>query len=86
MNDADLAFASIEEVGELFRKRKLSPVELTQLILAASSSSIPSLTLTLPSLRSSPSLRQKKPNASSSHRAAAEATATAGLYTASPFL
>ena len=33
MNDADLAFASIEEVGELFRKRKLSPVELTQLIL-----------------------------------------------------
>jgi len=34
MNDAGLAFASIEEVGKLFRKRKLSPVELTKLILA----------------------------------------------------
>jgi aspartyl-tRNA(Asn)/glutamyl-tRNA(Gln) amidotransferase subunit A len=34
MNDTDLAFASIEEVGKLFRKRKLSPVELTKLVLA----------------------------------------------------
>jgi len=34
MNDADLAFASIEEVGKLFRKRKLAPVELTKLMLA----------------------------------------------------
>jgi aspartyl-tRNA(Asn)/glutamyl-tRNA(Gln) amidotransferase subunit A len=34
MNDTDLAFASIEEVGRLFRKRKLSPVELTKLMLA----------------------------------------------------
>ena len=34
MNDTDLAFASIEEVASLFRKRKLSPVELTRLILA----------------------------------------------------
>jgi hypothetical protein len=25
MNDTDLAFASIEEVARLFRKRKLSP-------------------------------------------------------------
>ena len=33
MNDTDLAFASIEEVGKLFRKRKLSPVELTKLML-----------------------------------------------------
>src|SRR3989440_5159047 len=33
MNDADLAFASIEEVGKLFRKRKLSPVELAKLML-----------------------------------------------------
>jgi aspartyl-tRNA(Asn)/glutamyl-tRNA(Gln) amidotransferase subunit A len=32
--DTDLAFASIEEVARLFRKRKLSPVELTKLILA----------------------------------------------------
>lgn len=32
--DTDLAFASIEEVGKLFRKRKLSPVELTELMLA----------------------------------------------------
>lgn len=32
--DNDLAFASIDEVGKLFRKRKLSPVELTKLILA----------------------------------------------------
>jgi aspartyl-tRNA(Asn)/glutamyl-tRNA(Gln) amidotransferase subunit A len=32
-NDTDLAFASIEEVASLFRKRKLSPVELTKLIL-----------------------------------------------------
>jgi len=29
-----LAFASIEEIGKLFRKRKLSPVELTKLMLA----------------------------------------------------
>jgi aspartyl-tRNA(Asn)/glutamyl-tRNA(Gln) amidotransferase subunit A len=34
MTDADLAFASIEEVARLFRKRKLSPVELTKLMLA----------------------------------------------------
>jgi len=33
MNDTDLAFASIEEVARLFRKRKLSPVELTKLML-----------------------------------------------------
>ena len=34
MNDTDLAFASIDEIGNLFRKRKLSPVELTKLMLA----------------------------------------------------
>ena len=34
MNDTDLAFASIEEIGKLFRKRKLSPVELAKLMLA----------------------------------------------------
>jgi aspartyl-tRNA(Asn)/glutamyl-tRNA(Gln) amidotransferase subunit A len=34
MNDAGLAFASIEEIGKLFRKRKFSPVELTKLMLA----------------------------------------------------
>jgi aspartyl-tRNA(Asn)/glutamyl-tRNA(Gln) amidotransferase subunit A len=32
--DADLAFASIEEVASLYRKRKLSPLELTRLMLA----------------------------------------------------
>jgi len=34
LNDTDLAFASIEEVGKLFRKRKLSPVELASVMLA----------------------------------------------------
>ena len=34
MTDADLPFASIETVAALFRKRKLSPVELTKLMLA----------------------------------------------------
>lgn len=34
MTDADLAFASIEQIGKLFRTRKLSPVELTKLLLA----------------------------------------------------
>ena len=34
MNDTDLAFAAIEEIGKLFRKRKLSPLELTKLMLA----------------------------------------------------
>jgi aspartyl-tRNA(Asn)/glutamyl-tRNA(Gln) amidotransferase subunit A len=34
MTDTDLAFASIEEIASLFRKRKLSPVELTKLMLA----------------------------------------------------
>jgi aspartyl-tRNA(Asn)/glutamyl-tRNA(Gln) amidotransferase subunit A len=33
MNENDLAFASIEEIGKLFRKRQLSPVELTKLML-----------------------------------------------------
>src|SRR5262249_21981002 len=33
MNDDELAFASIDTVGKLFRKRKLSPVELTKLML-----------------------------------------------------
>ncbi|MGA2097758.1 MAG: amidase [Candidatus Acidiferrum sp.] len=32
--DADLPFASIEEISLLYRKRKLSPVELTRLLLA----------------------------------------------------
>jgi aspartyl-tRNA(Asn)/glutamyl-tRNA(Gln) amidotransferase subunit A len=32
--DTDLAFASMEEIARLFRKRKLSPVELTRLMLA----------------------------------------------------
>ena len=31
--DADLAFASIAEIGKLFRARKLSPLELTQFLL-----------------------------------------------------
>src|SRR6266436_5324061 len=34
MNDTELAYASIEEIGKLFRKSKLSPVELTKLMLA----------------------------------------------------
>jgi aspartyl-tRNA(Asn)/glutamyl-tRNA(Gln) amidotransferase subunit A len=34
MTDTDLAFASIEEVARLYRKRKLSPVEVTKLMLA----------------------------------------------------
>jgi aspartyl-tRNA(Asn)/glutamyl-tRNA(Gln) amidotransferase subunit A len=34
MNDTELAYASIEEIGKLFRKRKLSPVEITKLMLA----------------------------------------------------
>jgi hypothetical protein len=34
MTETDLAFASIEEIANLYRKRKLSPVELTKLILA----------------------------------------------------
>ncbi len=34
MTDADIAFASIEQIGRLFRKRKLSPVELTRFMLA----------------------------------------------------
>jgi aspartyl-tRNA(Asn)/glutamyl-tRNA(Gln) amidotransferase subunit A len=34
MTDSDLAFASIEQIGKLFRKRKLSPVELSKLMLA----------------------------------------------------
>jgi aspartyl-tRNA(Asn)/glutamyl-tRNA(Gln) amidotransferase subunit A len=33
MTDNDLAFASIEEVARLYRKRKLSPVEVTKLML-----------------------------------------------------
>src|ERR1700675_4053700 len=33
MNDTELAYASIEEIGKLFRKRKISPVELTALML-----------------------------------------------------
>jgi aspartyl-tRNA(Asn)/glutamyl-tRNA(Gln) amidotransferase subunit A len=32
--DTDLAFSSIEEIARLFRQRKLSPVELTRLLLA----------------------------------------------------
>jgi aspartyl-tRNA(Asn)/glutamyl-tRNA(Gln) amidotransferase subunit A len=34
LSDTDLAFASVEEIGKLFRKRELSPVELTKLMLA----------------------------------------------------
>ena len=34
MTDTDLAFASIEEVARLYRNRKVSPVEVTRLMLA----------------------------------------------------
>src|SRR5437773_1553059 len=34
MTDSDIAFASIEEIGKLLRKRKLSPVELMKMMLA----------------------------------------------------
>src|SRR6266581_7126284 len=34
MPDANLPFASIEQIGKLFRTRKLSPVELTKLMLS----------------------------------------------------
>jgi aspartyl-tRNA(Asn)/glutamyl-tRNA(Gln) amidotransferase subunit A len=34
MTDTDLAFASIEEVARLYRKRNVSPVEVTNLMLA----------------------------------------------------
>jgi aspartyl-tRNA(Asn)/glutamyl-tRNA(Gln) amidotransferase subunit A len=34
MTDTDLAFASIEEIASLYRKRQLSPVELTKFMLA----------------------------------------------------
>jgi aspartyl-tRNA(Asn)/glutamyl-tRNA(Gln) amidotransferase subunit A len=34
MTDTDLAFASIEEVARLYRKRKVSPVEVTKLMLS----------------------------------------------------
>jgi aspartyl-tRNA(Asn)/glutamyl-tRNA(Gln) amidotransferase subunit A len=34
MTDTDLAFASIEEVARLYRKRKVSPVEVTKLMIA----------------------------------------------------
>lgn len=34
MTESDVAFASIEQIGKLFRKRKVSPVELTKLMLA----------------------------------------------------
>src|SRR5260370_26286082 len=33
-NETDLSFASIEEIGKLFHRRKLSPLELTKLMLA----------------------------------------------------
>jgi aspartyl-tRNA(Asn)/glutamyl-tRNA(Gln) amidotransferase subunit A len=33
-NDTELAFASVEDVARLFRKRKLSPVELTKILLS----------------------------------------------------
>jgi len=34
MTDTDLVFASMEEIGKLFRKSKLSPLEITKLMLA----------------------------------------------------
>src|SRR5580693_7278904 len=34
MSDTELAFASIREIVRLFRQRKLSPVELTKLMLS----------------------------------------------------
>src|ERR1700726_4151900 len=34
MNDTELAYASIEELSRLYRKRKVSPVDVTKLMLA----------------------------------------------------
>src|SRR5258708_38739945 len=34
MTDLDLAFASIEEVARLYRRRKVSPLEVTKVMLA----------------------------------------------------
>lgn len=43
MNETDLAFATIEEVARLIRRRKLSPVELTKLMFARIESLNPKL-------------------------------------------
>ncbi len=43
MTDSQLAFASISEIGKLFRKRKLSPVELTRFMLERIAKLNPSL-------------------------------------------
>jgi aspartyl-tRNA(Asn)/glutamyl-tRNA(Gln) amidotransferase subunit A len=43
MSDTGLAFASVEEIGKLFRNRKLSPVEVTKLMLARIESVNPKL-------------------------------------------
>ena len=41
MNNTDLAYATIEEIGKLFRKRKLSPSNSPNSCSLASSRSIP---------------------------------------------
>jgi len=43
MNETELAFATIAEIGHLFRTGNLSPVELTELMLARIERSIPKL-------------------------------------------
>jgi len=65
MNDTDLAFASIEEIGKLFRKRKLSPVEITKLMLARIERLNPKLNAYLTvttELASSPKLKKQNRN------------------------
>jgi len=85
MTDSDLAFASIEQLGSLFRKRKLSPVELTRFMLARIEQLNASSTTTSRSLPNSPSRKPKKRKPSFSLPAAAKAAATAGRFTAFPF-
>ena len=84
MNDTDLAFASIEEIGKLFRKRKLSPVEITKLMLARIERLNPKLNAYLTVTTELALAQAKKQNRNFSLLAAARGIVIAARSTASP--
>lgn len=81
MNDTDLAFAPIGEIGKLFRRSKLSPVELTKLVLARIELLNPRLNAYLTVTTELALAQAKKAEADSVLRADAKAVAIAARFT-----
>jgi len=84
MTDTDLAFATIEEVARLYRKRKVSPVEVTKLMLDRIEQLNPKINAYITVTAELALAQSKRAEAELFPHAAARATATEAYSTESP--